>query len=446
MPKVYKNLLVFSIILFCFGIFMPLSVDAVVDQRCWQKDACETMDPDTHFKGVFFGPTPETIAACGMDKDASGKAIGFCKVTGDAVTQVGFGMDGGSGKRTFTHIGNFIQWMYRYGIMAAAILAMVMIVVSGLSWILSAGSPEKITQAKKRIGNALMGLFVAVMSYFILNTVNPYLVNLRLPQVWKLNTIGLVPAFCDEIKDGKKLSETPTGVFDIEPKDAVCGKDYFVEGTGGDLTCMGSYCKDGNVCIPFDVVKNEKDEYEKIDTGYCSSALINIHYVSEPSARTYFKASEGTFQKAGSKLEAALDYRLDTPNWIKGDGRTIIICANTDGKTYVDRNDPTTNWHFVTIMRSKGDQKDYEYYEYFLQYDDKSLYSGKSGGYSCSKVGYEAVGFYLQDKLMIDLKVQEPLFYLSAKKGDKVGLEASRWGGVEGGSWMIPFKLFEKNG
>lgn len=247
MSKVFRKFLFLIIVVVCFSFFVPSSVYAA-DQRCWTRDACEAVDIITAQPGVLYGPNTETAAACkAKTVNFSGKEqdVGFCTSVGNAETQVGFGGEG-EGKRSFANFGKFIQWIYRYGIMVAGVLAMVMIVIAGLQWVTSAGSPERITSAKKRIGSALMGLFVAVVSFFILNTVNPYLVNLRLPQVWRINTIGLVPEYCEEIKD-KKLSNLEVGPFTILPEETICGNKYFVEG-GGDSTCKGLLCND-SLCL-----------------------------------------------------------------------------------------------------------------------------------------------------------------------------------------------------
>lgn len=229
-------------LLFVLFIILTPSFSYAVDQRCWTKKACETQE----LLGVFYGPNNETRAACGMDKDATEQPVGFCSQTGSAKTQISFGS-----KNLFTGMGDFIKWVYQYGIQMVGILAVVMIIVSGFQWVTSGGSQEKIGSAKKRIGGAMMGLFLSVMSYFILNMINPYLVNLRMPQVWKINTLGLVPPYCDQIKGGKKVSVAKGGKFDIDPTDGkstVCGGKYFVEGTA-DLTCKGLVCGESQFCF-----------------------------------------------------------------------------------------------------------------------------------------------------------------------------------------------------
>ncbi|MFA5021856.1 MAG: pilin [Patescibacteria group bacterium] len=80
---------------------------------------------------------------------------------------------------TVPWISQYIAAIYRYVIGAAGILAMVMIMVGGFIWLMSAGSPDKVGKAKEFITAALTGLFLALFSFLILNSVNPRLTNLE---------------------------------------------------------------------------------------------------------------------------------------------------------------------------------------------------------------------------------------------------------------------------
>ena len=90
-----------------------------VDQRCWTKDDCEIKA-----FGTFVGPNIETKGACKMEKDSSDKLIGFCLPGTTAQMGVNWGEAGGQ-KSTYTNIGDFIKWIYRYGIVVANILAVI---------------------------------------------------------------------------------------------------------------------------------------------------------------------------------------------------------------------------------------------------------------------------------------------------------------------------------
>lgn len=256
------------------GIFLfPTIALASVDQRCFTKEQCiqtrkDFFLPSSELEDGFYR-TQETVKACG-DLDAKGRELGFCLPLGKSKTQVQFGST-----KEFEDVGDFIQKMYRYGIGAGIFLAAAMILIGGLRWSASAGNPNSISNAQKQIGGAIVGLFLLVFSYNMLNTINPYLTNLRLPQIWMINTIGLAPVYCKETNanlgeamsakekkslgyDPKKIDSaiekkfSPSVSYALDKTKATCNHDYFVEGTGG-ATCRGSVCekKDDLCYTPF---------------------------------------------------------------------------------------------------------------------------------------------------------------------------------------------------
>ncbi|MBI4426906.1 MAG: hypothetical protein HY569_00250 [Candidatus Magasanikbacteria bacterium] len=293
-----------------------------VDQRCWTKDDCEGKA-----FGTFVGPNDETKEACKMEKDSSNKLIGFCLPKTEAKLGLNWGEAGGQ-PSTYTHIGEFIKWIYRYGIVVASILAVMMIIKAGFDWIISGGNQEVISGAHKKIGNALMGLFLAVMAYFILNLINPYLVNFRLPQIWMINTANLVPPYCDAIKDKKFYfaKETSSEKYQnqysegqkkgFKPYDEElpkCGKEYFVEGSGG-LTCGGAYCEPVNnhatSCVP--VPTNGKTEYKCIEGNV--AGLVKYTPIVIPNCLTP-KQWEGWQKPAADISETELWAVCSNGNW-----------------------------------------------------------------------------------------------------------------------------------
>ena len=76
-------------------------------------------------------------------------------------------------------IAQYIGALFRYGIGIIGVIATVMIVVGGAQWLLAAGDSGKITQARERITNAMIGLLIALATTIILNTINPELLKLR---------------------------------------------------------------------------------------------------------------------------------------------------------------------------------------------------------------------------------------------------------------------------
>lgn len=71
----------------------------------------------------------------------------------------------------------YIAGIYNFGLMVAGFLAMVMIMIGGFMYIAAGGNQTIIGKAKERIFNALIGLVILLLSYTILNTINPELVS-----------------------------------------------------------------------------------------------------------------------------------------------------------------------------------------------------------------------------------------------------------------------------
>lgn len=272
-----KKLIILIAALFVFLTFSP--TNAQVDNTskipelnpfCWRRADCYKVR--TRFLPVGTPATPAELEK-GFITDASVAPCvggtgenqwGRCLPAGVSKTEISFG-----GKSEFSNVGEFIVLMYKYLLTIASIVAVVVIIISGAQWITSGGNSEAIGSAKKRIGGAIIGLFIAYMSYFVLNTINPALVNLRLPQVWMLKPVSLTPEFCQDLErmgqegkfrfmyaaspseQAKPVSlETAEGKNDgfkwTNPKTDekfACGSRFFVE-SGGQSACRGRVCDD----------------------------------------------------------------------------------------------------------------------------------------------------------------------------------------------------------
>lgn len=101
-------------------------------------------------------------------------------------------LEGSSGTK---YIAEFVKAIYDYGVSVGAILAAIMLMAGGLIWLTSGGSQEKVSKAKDIIFGSVVGLFLLVGAYTILNTINPKLVNLELSSI---KTIEKVEPGCCE--------------------------------------------------------------------------------------------------------------------------------------------------------------------------------------------------------------------------------------------------------
>jgi len=75
-------------------------------------------------------------------------------------------------------IANYIAAVYQFLVGLAGLLALGAIAVNAYTWLTSVGNPQALSQAKKRIAQALIGLFIALFSFVLLQLLNPSLITL----------------------------------------------------------------------------------------------------------------------------------------------------------------------------------------------------------------------------------------------------------------------------
>lgn len=95
----------------------------------------------------------------------------------------GFNSSSMAGSAPETWIGAYIKAWYDYIVGALGIVAVVMAMWGGIKWITSGGNSGQISDAKGKIKNAVLGIVLLLLSYTIFQTINPNLLNLRLPTI-----------------------------------------------------------------------------------------------------------------------------------------------------------------------------------------------------------------------------------------------------------------------
>lgn len=99
---------------------------------------------------------------------------------GDYKAETEGGQEGGYAVSNSTEtIGNYIRQIYNYAVGIVGIVAVVVMMFGGITWMTSMGNPSRVTEAKAWIASALTGLLLVSFSYVILRTVNPDLVNFK---------------------------------------------------------------------------------------------------------------------------------------------------------------------------------------------------------------------------------------------------------------------------
>ncbi len=280
-------------------------------------------------------------------KDDTG-LYGKCLPSGVTETQIKFG-----GKTKFSDLGEFFKLNYNYLLGIAGILSTFMIIIGAAQYVTSGGSSEAIGSAKKRIAGALVGLLIAYLSFVILTTINPALTNLRLPQVFMLNTQNTVPQFCSKVGSGNfepvpsgtspdkivDLTNIKYGVPNTDKDNLRCGSQYLVEG-GGSSTCMGDKC-DSGVCAPFSQSDLESGDIKNKQPACVPGQLI-VEYKFDNSLESLAAKFAQKIPLAGIVIDQIYDPWLSRSD------------ADDDWVSSVCRNDQGTSWSPVRQSYTSG--------------------------------------------------------------------------------------------
>lgn len=93
----------------------------------------------------------------------------------------------GNGVDEVNNPGEYIRYIYLFGLSIGGLLGMAIIVYAAIERILSAGNESKIKDANDRITQAAIGLVLLFGAYIILRAINPNLTNLTLPTLEKVS-------------------------------------------------------------------------------------------------------------------------------------------------------------------------------------------------------------------------------------------------------------------
>lgn len=120
-------------------------------------------------------------------------------------------------------LAEYLETIYNFVIGIAGLVAATIMIVGGFQYLTAGGDANRVSAAKSRIANALIGLVLALSAYLLLNTINPALVNFKTPDVPAvIPELVLVP-WCEDLLDGGiNVTAVPTKIGGGS-LDRVCG-------------------------------------------------------------------------------------------------------------------------------------------------------------------------------------------------------------------------------
>lgn len=159
--------------------------------QCWSKSDC--MKKTGNCQPCF----ESQATVCGENR-------GFCYAKPvPATLEISLG-----GLSEVSDPAQYISKLYEWTISITGILAGIMIMLGGLLYLTAGGSPERLSNAKGYISNALIGLILALTSYFLLQTVNPALLTLRFPKVPLIQAVVPPSDFCEDLAENPDIKIT----------------------------------------------------------------------------------------------------------------------------------------------------------------------------------------------------------------------------------------------
>ena len=127
-------------------------------------------------------------------------------------------------------LGLYVTALYRYLIGAAALIAVVLLMVAGVQYATAGGSQEKVSKAKNRMRDAIVGIVILLLVYDIAFLIDPNTVKFDSLTIQNVHGIDLIPPGGEDdlVRTGVALSGDTvplTGSYIIPPTDAALDAD-----------------------------------------------------------------------------------------------------------------------------------------------------------------------------------------------------------------------------
>ncbi|GEM_PF-1009135 len=207
--------------------------------------------------GLFFTPVSPALAACagscsptcvastetqsGVCTTANGDSVNntttdpwLCciprQTSGSSTTPIGASASAGSSAPSTTNgsvsyipleaipgvsnasdLPSYITGLYKFGLWAVGIAAMFMITIGGAMYLTSAGNTSATGNAKNVITDAIIGLILAIGAWFLLNFINPSILNGDLSIFSTMTVTGGTSSADSSTAEDTGTSTNPTG-------------------------------------------------------------------------------------------------------------------------------------------------------------------------------------------------------------------------------------------
>ncbi|MCX6793187.1 MAG: NlpC/P60 family protein [Candidatus Falkowbacteria bacterium] len=206
----------------------------LLEAECNGKNSNDPKVTATPYKGKKVGRAPGASTDSCIDKPASttdslGSSLPkFTNPLGNPVLSVrlpgfaGFSkieckeVDGAQ-ECTIPWIAEYLTALYKYGIAAIIIFAVIVMMIGGVVWLTSAGNEQRVSDAKNWISGSLFGILIALSSFMILTIINPALTKLSPIKIATTEKQDLDEYEIDVDSPGNRdTTDCPSGVTSID--------------------------------------------------------------------------------------------------------------------------------------------------------------------------------------------------------------------------------------
>jgi hypothetical protein len=176
-----------------------------------------------------------------------------------------------------TLLGRYISNFYVFFAGVAGILATVMMMWGGFHYITAAGNPQRMNEGKDIIGNAVIGLVLVLISYLLLNAINPRLIQLRVPSLQYIPQILVADKYCE--------TQGPEAIAAAQLAKAECGTTVTYVKDGQQRECVSLFIPD-QTAVPWDqqLACFPRESISAVTSGGKTSVATTVVYERRKAA------------------------------------------------------------------------------------------------------------------------------------------------------------------
>jgi hypothetical protein len=184
-------------------------------------------------------------------------------------------------------IADYIKAIYNYAVGAVGIVAAVVLMIGGVTWITAGGNTSSVSEAKSMITAALTGMVLVLTSYLLLDQINPALVDLQADIIQPVPSIPVATTLTNcnwknislfhtnSIPNGGSYQSTDAGnCSDFQLAESAGGKDCDASKYPTDPTIQ-QYTKCCCTAVATQTASAGTGQCAEVTTGSCSSANMS---------------------------------------------------------------------------------------------------------------------------------------------------------------------------